>query len=125
MIGRLARLFRGAARQRGRPLFVVAASWLAAGLGLLVAAPEAASGVMFFLMFFSYASSAFAPGRTMPWWLRGFARDQPATPVIETLRGLLLRQPVGAHLWIALAWCAGILVVSVPVSAFAFRRRTA
>ena len=76
-------------------------------------------------MFFSYASSAFAPVRTMPWWLRGFARDQPATPVIETLRGLLLGQPVGAHLWIASAWCAGILAVSVAASALAFRRRTA
>ena len=42
---------------------------------------------------FSYASSAFVPVRTMPWWLRGFARHQPATPVTETLRGLLLGQP--------------------------------
>ncbi|MGH3191886.1 MAG: hypothetical protein ACRDOL_32510 [Streptosporangiaceae bacterium] len=61
----------------------------------------------------------------MPWWLRGFARDQPATPVTETIRGLLLRQPVGPHLWAALAWCGGILAVSVLVSMVLFRRRTA
>lgn len=79
---------------------------------------------MFFLMFFSYASSAFVPVRTLPWWLRGFAGNQPATPVTETIRGLLLSQPAGAHLGIALAWCAGLLAGSVTVSAFAFRRRT-
>jgi len=106
-------------------LFVTAVSWLAAAFGLLVSAPEAAGGAMFIFMFFTYASSAFVPVRTLPWWLRGFAANQPATPVTETIRGLLLRQPVGAHLGIALAWCAGILAVSVAVSAFAFRRRTA
>ena len=58
-------------------LFVAAFSWLAAAFGLAVSAPEAANGAMFFLMFFCYASSAFVPIRTMPWWLRGFARDQP------------------------------------------------
>jgi ABC-2 type transport system permease protein len=106
-------------------LFVTAVSWLAATFGLLVSSSEAAGGAMFIFMFFTYASSAFVPVRTLPWWLRGFAGDQPATPVTETIRGLLLRQPVGAHLGIALAWCAGILAVSVAVSALAFRRRTA
>jgi ABC-2 type transport system permease protein len=106
-------------------LFVVAVSWLAAAFGLLVSSAEAAGGAMFILMFFSYASSAFVPVRTLPWWLRKFAGNQPATPVTETIRGLLLRQPVGAHLGIALAWCAGLLAGSVAVSALAFRRRTA
>jgi ABC-2 type transport system permease protein len=106
-------------------LFVAAISWLAAALGLLVSAPEAANGAMFFLMFFCYASSAFVPVATMPWWLRGFASNQPATPVTETIRGLLLRQPVGPHLWPALAWCGGILAVSMLLSMVLFRRRTA
>jgi ABC-2 type transport system permease protein len=106
-------------------LFVVAVSWLAAAFGLLVSAPEAANSAMFFLMFFSYASSAFVPVRTMPWWLRGFARHQPATPVTETIRGLLLRTPGGVPVGSALAWCGGILAVSVVLSAWLFRRRTA
>src|SRR5271156_1070425 len=76
-------------------LFVAAVSWLAAAFGLLVSAPEAANSAMFFLMFFTYASSAFVPVRDMPWWLRGFARHQPATPVTETLRALLLGHPAG------------------------------
>src|ERR1700677_1284698 len=105
-------------------LFVAAVSWLAAAFGLLVSAPEAANSAMFFLMFFTYASSAFVPVRDMPWWLGGFARNQPATPGTETIRGLRLRQPVGVHLWTALAWCLGILAISVAASALLFRRRT-
>ena len=104
-------------------LFVAAVSWLAAAFGLLVSAPEAANSAMFFLMFFSYASSAFVPVRTMPSWLRGFSAHQPATPVTETIRGLLLRQPGGVPLGTALAWCGGIMAVSVAVSAWLFRLR--
>jgi ABC-2 type transport system permease protein len=111
-------------------LFVAAISWLAAAFGLAVSSPEAANGAMFFLMFLSYASSAFVPVRTMPWWLRGFARHQPATPVTETLRGLLLgpaagSQAAGGQLAAALAWSAGILAASVLLSMVLFRRRTA
>ena len=108
---------RRAAVLRGR------VSWLAAAFGLLVRAPEAANSAMFFLMFFCYASSAFVPVHTMPTWLRGFAEHQPATPVTETIRGLLLggSAPVGS----ALAWCAGIGIVSIALSAILFRRRTA
>jgi ABC-2 type transport system permease protein len=104
-------------------LFVAAVAWLAAALGLAVSAPEAANGVMFFLMFFTYASSALVPVRTMPRWLRGFAGHQPATPVTETIRGLLLGRPVAGQL-AALAWCCGLLACSVVLSLLLFRRRT-
>jgi ABC-2 type transport system permease protein len=105
--------------------FVAAVSWLAAAFGLLVRAPEAANSATFFLMFFCYASSAFVPVRTMPTWLRGFAEHQPATPVTETIRGLLLGHASPLPLASALAWCAGIAVVSIALSAILFRRRTA
>jgi ABC-2 type transport system permease protein len=105
-------------------LFVVAVSWLCAAYGLLVTSPEAANSAMF-LMFVAYASSAFVPVRTMPSWLRGFAAHQPVTPITESIRALLLGQPAGSQLWIALAWCGGILLVSVGGSALLFRRRTA
>lgn len=105
-------------------LFVLAMSWVCAALGLLVTSVEAANSAMF-LMFAAYASSAFAPVRTMPWWLRGFAGNQPVTPVTETIRALLLGQPAGSRLWIAIAWICGILLVSASASAVLFRRRTA
>jgi ABC-2 type transport system permease protein len=76
-------------------------------------------------MFLPYPSSAFVPIDTMPSWLQGFAANQPVTPVIETLRGLLLGLPLGSSPWKAVAWCLGILVASVAVSGVLFRRRTA
>jgi ABC-2 type transport system permease protein len=106
-------------------VFVLAISWLSAAAGLLAKSPEAANSLTFFVMFVTYASSAFVPVDTMPSWVQGFAEHQPITPVIETLRGLLLGTPVGSSAWIALAWCGGILAVSVAVSGVLFQRRAA
>jgi ABC-2 type transport system permease protein len=88
--------------------FVLAISWLAAAAGLLARSAEAANGVTFLVMFLPYPSSTFVPIHTMPAWLQRFATNQPITPVVETLRGLLLGTPVGASPWHALAWCGGI-----------------
>ncbi|MFB8419677.1 ABC transporter permease [Streptomyces koyangensis] len=104
--------------------YLVAVSWLAAGVGLLARTPEGASGFTFFLMFLPYPSSAFVPIETMPTWLHGFAEHQPVTPIIESLRALLLGEPVGSAPWAALAWCGGILLVAVAASNALFRRRT-
>jgi ABC-2 type transport system permease protein len=106
-------------------LFIGAISWLSAAVGLLARSPEAAGGFSFLVMFLPYPSSAFVPIQTMPTWLHGVAANQPVTPVIETLRGLLLGTPVGSSPWKALAWSLGILVASVAVSGVLFRRRTA
>jgi ABC-2 type transport system permease protein len=105
--------------------FVVALSWFAAVIGLLAKTPEGASGFTFFVMFLPYPSSAFVPVHTMPGWIQGFATHQPVTPVIETIRSVLLGTPAGTNPWQAVAWCAGILAVSVVLSAGLFRRRTA
>ena len=104
--------------------FVIAFSWLSAAVGLAARSPEAADGFTFLLMFLPYPSSAFVPIDTMPTWLRGFAENQPTTPVIESLRGLLLDQPVGNAPWHALAWSAAILLISIAASGALFRRRT-
>lgn len=60
----------------------------------------------------------------MPAWLRGFAANQPVTPVTETVRGLLLGQPAGGHLVSALIWTGGIAVVSMCAAAALFRNGT-
>jgi ABC-2 type transport system permease protein len=106
-------------------LFILAISWLSAAVGLLAKSPEAASGFTFFVMFLPYPSSAFVPIDTMPTWIHGFAENQPVTPVIETMRGLLLDIPVGTSPWRAVAWCTAILIASVALSGVLFRRRTA
>jgi ABC-2 type transport system permease protein len=105
-------------------LFVLALSWLSAVIGLVARTPEGASGFTFFVMFLPYPSSAFVPVDTMPSWIQGVAAHQPVTPVIETIRSLLLGTPAGSSPWQALAWCAGILAASVAAAAVLFRRRT-
>jgi ABC-2 type transport system permease protein len=105
-------------------LFILAMSWLSATIGLLAKSPEAASGFTFMVMFLPYASSAFVPVNTMPRWIQGFAAHQPVTPVIETLRALLLGAPVGGHAWQAVAWCVALLLLSLALSNVLFRRRT-
>ena len=106
-------------------LFVLAVSWMSTAFGLLARTPEAANGYTFMVMFLPYPSSAFVPVETMPGWLRGFAEHQPVTPVIESLRGLLLDTPVGSAPARAAAWFLGILAVGVVLSAVLFRRRVA
>jgi ABC-2 type transport system permease protein len=103
--------------------FVLALSWLSAAIGLLAGSPEAANGFTFLVMFLPYASSAFVPVDTMPSWLQGFAGHQPVTPVVDTLRALLLDQPVGDAWWQALLWCGAIAAVSLVVAAWRFGRR--
>ena len=104
--------------------FVLALSWLAAVIGLLARSPEGANAFTFFVMFLPYPSSAFVPVATMPSWIQGFAEHQPVTPVIETIRSLLLGTPAGSSPWQALAWCAGLLTVSITLAGVLFRRRT-
>jgi ABC-2 type transport system permease protein len=106
-------------------LFVLALSWLAAVIGVLARSPEGANGFTFFVMFLPYPSSAFVPIDTMPSWIQGFAEHQPVTPVVETLRALLLGTPASSYPVQALAWCVGILVASILAAGFAFGRRTA
>lgn len=105
-------------------LFTLALSWVAAVIGLVAGSPEAASGYTFALLFLPYPSSAFVPVDTMPGWLQGFARHQPVTAVIETIRGALLGTPTGSQPAAALAWCAAILAASVVAARVLFTRRS-
>jgi ABC-2 type transport system permease protein len=105
--------------------FILAISWLSAVIGLLAGSPDAANAATFGVLFLPYASSGFVPVDTMPTWLRGFARNQPATPVIDAVRSHLMLLPTGNSTWLALVWCGGILVVSAAASAVLFQRRAA
>lgn len=104
-------------------LFVLAMTWLSVALGLLAGSPQAASGFTFFVLFLPYLSSAFVPTGTMPAPLRAVADHQPVTPVIETLRGLLMGTPIGTGGWLALAWFGPVLAGSYLAAKFLFGRR--
>ncbi|HEY7047920.1 MAG TPA: ABC transporter permease [Jatrophihabitantaceae bacterium] len=105
-------------------LFVIALSWLAAAIGILARSAEAANGMTFLVSFLPYPSSAFVPTHTLPSWLRGFAENQPATPVIDSMRALLSGQPVGSSAWAAAGWSLGIAAFAVVLAGVLFRRRT-
>lgn len=105
-------------------LFILTFTWLFAAIGLVTGSPSAASGYGFALLFLPYLSSAFVPTNTMPSWIQGVANHQPITPVIETLRALLAGTPVGDNGWIALLWCAGLLLLALVWSAAAFRKKS-
>jgi ABC-2 type transport system permease protein len=106
-------------------IYVLALSWLAAGLGVLASSVQSANAMTFFMLFLPYLSSAFVPPDTMPAVLRVVAENQPITPIIETVRGLLTGVPVGSDGPLALAWATGLLVASSALAAWLFRRRTA
>jgi ABC-2 type transport system permease protein len=111
-------------------LFILALSWLAAGVGLLAGNVEAATSFTIALMFVPYVSSAFVPTHTMPAGLRAFADQQPFTPIIETMRGLWMGHTstgasVGHEAGLAAVYCTAILVVSFAASNRLFRLRTA
>ena len=105
-------------------LFMSAIAWLAATFGLLAKSAEGAAAFGFIVMFLPYVSSAFVPPSTMPGFLRPIAEHQPVTPVIETLRGLMMGTPIGTTWITALAWCLGGIVLGVAASSMLFGRRT-
>ncbi|MFZ3454550.1 ABC transporter permease [Arthrobacter sp. 7Tela_A1] len=104
-------------------LFTLALTWVAVLAGLTAKSAEGASAFSYPLIFLPFLSSAFVPTDTMPGPVRWFAENQPVTAIVNSIRDLFTRQPVGADLWIALAWCAGILVLAYGLSMAAYRRK--
>lgn len=90
----------------------LALTWLCVALGLATRSVETASNLPMPLLLLPFLGSGFVPTASMPAGLRAFAEHQPFTPVIETLRGLLLARPVGSNAAIAAAWCAAITLAS-------------
>ncbi|RSN52548.1 ABC transporter permease [Amycolatopsis sp. WAC 04182] len=104
-------------------LFTLALTWLAVIPGLSAKSVDGASAFSYPLIFLPFLSSAFVPTATMPGPVRAFAEHQPVTSIVNALRDLFTRQPVGADIWIALAWCAGLLVVAYFFATITYRRK--
>ncbi len=89
-------------------LLSVAVTWLTTAFGLLAKTPAGANSLALLIVILPFVSSAFVPTATMPAGVAWFAGNQPFTPIIQTLRGLLAGTPIGADAVIAVAWCIGI-----------------
>ena len=106
-------------------LFTLALTWLAVVPGLTASSVEGASASSYPLIFLPFVSSAFVPTDTMPGPLRVFAEHQPVTSIVDAIRSLFTEQPVGNDIWIALAWCVGLLVVAYAFAMGVYRSKIA
>jgi ABC-2 type transport system permease protein len=82
--------------------------WLSVALGLSTKSVETASNLPLPLILLPFLGSGFVPTDSMPEGMRWFAEHQPFTPMMETLRGLLMGTPIGSSGIVAVAWCAAI-----------------
>src|ERR1700712_801236 len=106
-------------------VFTLALTWLAVIAGLSAKSVDGASAFSYPIIFLPFISSAFVPTGTMPGPVRAFAEHQPVTSIVNAIRDLLAQQPVGSNLWIAFAWCVGILIAAYVIAMVVLRRRTA
>jgi len=104
-------------------LFILALTWLAVIVGLGAKTVDGASAFSYPLIFLPFISSAFTPTANMPGPVGWFAENQPVTSIVDSIRNLLAQQSVGGGIWIALAWCVGILIVAYVLAIVTYRRR--
>jgi ABC-2 type transport system permease protein len=104
-------------------LFTLALTWIAVIPGLTAKSVDGASAFSYPLIFLPFVSSAFVPTATMPGPVRAFAEHQPVTAIVNAIRELFTEQPVGTDIWVALAWCLGILFVAYLLAMRTYRRR--
>jgi oleandomycin transport system permease protein len=98
--------------------------WISVLVGMMVRTSGAVQGIMFLLIFpLSFGSNVFVQTKTLPGWLQAFVHVNPITPLVTTIRGLLVGGPVAHSLWQTLAWMAGLLIVFVPLALRAYARR--
>ncbi|WP_331738065.1 MULTISPECIES: ABC transporter permease [unclassified Streptomyces] len=103
-------------------LFALALTWIAIGMGMASPNAEAASNSAMPLILLPLISSAFTPIDSMPGWFQPIAEYQPFTPVIETLRGLLLGTEIGNNGWLALGWSVALIALGYRWSSASFNR---
>lgn len=106
-------------------LFTLALTWIAAIAGLSAKSVDGAGAFSYPLIFLPFISSAFVPTASMPGPVGAFAENQPVTSIVDTIRALLLGQPVGNDIWVALLWCVGIMLVAYIFAMRAYRRKAA
>ena len=106
-------------------LFTLTLTWIAVIAGLSAKSTDGAAAFSYPIIFLPFISSAFVPTASMPAPVRAFAENQPVTSIVNTIRALFEQQPVGNDIWVALAWCSGILVVAYVFAMVAYRRKMA
>jgi ABC-2 type transport system permease protein len=104
-------------------LFTLALTWIAAIAGLSAKSVDGVSAFSYPLIFLPFISSAFVPTESMPSVVRAFAENQPVTSIVDAIRSLLVGQPVGNDIWVAIAWCVGIMLMAYVFAMRAYKKR--
>jgi hypothetical protein len=97
-------------------------TWMAVAVGLNAKSVETASNTPMIFTLLPFLGSGFVPNDSLPGWLRWFAEYQPFTPVIKTVRGLLLGTSVGDSGLLAVGWCVLFAIVGYVWSKSLFRK---
>lgn len=105
-------------------LVAFAITWLAVGMGMQARSVETASNYPLLLTLLPFLGSGFVPTESMPAGMRWFAEHQPFTPIIETLRGLLLGTELGWNPALAIGWCVVIAAAGYAWSMTLYERRS-
>jgi ABC-2 type transport system permease protein len=93
-------------------LFTFALTWMAVVFGLIGKTPAGANSLsLIFQLILPFTSSAFVRPDSMSAGVRWFSEYQPFTPVIDTLRGLLLGTSIDNSAVLAVAWCVVLALV--------------
>jgi ABC-2 type transport system permease protein len=103
--------------------FISAMTWVSVFFGIITKSVETVGVFSYLLIGLVFTSSSFVPVGTMPSALAAFAKYQPMTPIADSVRLLLLGEPAGANLIIALAWCLVIGAAFWLMSLKAYRQR--
>jgi ABC-2 type transport system permease protein len=103
-------------------LLVLALNWLAVAVGLLARNAEGTAGFGIIVQVLPFVSSAFVTPESMPGAVRWFAVNGPFTPIINTMRGLLMGTPIGNNAALAIAWCVGLALAGYLWSRALFNR---
>ncbi|MHC5795754.1 ABC transporter permease [Lacisediminihabitans sp. FW035] len=105
-------------------LISFALSWVGVAMGMQSKTVETASNLPLILTVLPLLGSGFVPTGSMPEWLQWFARYQPFTPVIETVRGLLLGTPLGWNPVLAIGWSIVIAIGGYAWSMAIYERKS-
>jgi ABC-2 type transport system permease protein len=107
----------------GLTLFMVfALSWLAVAVGVSSKTAEGVNGYLYVIYTVPFLSTAFVPATSMTPILAWFAENQPFSPIIDTLRVLLMGGDVGTRGLVAVGWCVALTLIGYVWARFAYNR---
>jgi ABC-2 type transport system permease protein len=103
-------------------LTALALAWVGVPMGLVSNSVGTASNLPLPFTLLPFLGSGFVPTDSLPEPLRWVAENQPFTPIIETVRGLLFGTDIGNSGWIALGWCVVLALIGYVWGRLVFER---